>query len=285
MGFGRKKQTTPTNVNQTNVAFLATESLSRQRAIRLLLVVRIVLTSPMLMHRWTQKAVVQMLSKMTGLSLPRAKKDLTNEYEASWYRNVDGNLALPCRIIKAAIVEGAIGTGGVVSKAQLNRELRVRGYTTPIALPKGKNISMDVAQACGVKMDVAIASNNGTPDLRARALVPSGAWFEVVLDFPPTLTPDMVMSALTSAGDYIGLCDNRPERGGEYGTFEVPGNYIRSDAVNIRRVLAACSKPEEKFEIPPELLRAANALHGDGLSDLEAKARNVANRSAKKRVA
>lgn len=271
MSFGKKKSVSATNVDQSNAALLATQALATMRSSRITLVVRLVLDE-VLMNRWTNKAIHQMLGKMTGLELPRPPKDLTSEFEASWYRNDKGEVALPCRLIKAAIVEGAISTGKVVSKAELKRELRVRGFTSPIYSANGKKMLMKE-----LIMDVKPAKNSsGGPDLRSRAIVPAGSYMDIVLEFPPTLTPDKVMAAIDGAGSTIGLCDWRPDRGGEYGTFAIDTDRISNDLKDIDRVLKDCSSPEERFVIPPSLLRAYNAMPRENMSDPVKKALSVA---------
>jgi hypothetical protein len=74
----------------------------------------------------------------------------------------------------------------------------------------------------------------------------------VVLQFPTTLTPDKVIAAVEGAGSSVGICDWRPAKGGEYGTFSID---ILPNA-EIQRILRACSSPEDEYKIPPEFLRA-----------------------------
>lgn len=280
MAARKKAVATATNVNQQNVALLATQALATMRSTRMLLVVRLTL-DPVLMNRWTHKAVVQMLSKMTGLEMPRPPKDLTQEFKDSWYRNERGEVALPCRLVKAAIVEGAISTSKVVSKAELKRELRVRGFTSPVYGPNGKKLTEE-----DLTMDVRPAKNaSGGPDLRSRAVTPMGSYVDVVLDFPPTLTPDKVMAAVDGAAGTIGFCDWRPARGGEFGTFEIDTAHTSSDKKDIDRVLKDCSSPEEQFEIPPELLRAFRALPPEEVPDPVRKGVSVAENAQKQAAA
>jgi hypothetical protein len=270
MAFGRKKSTV-TNFTQQDVSMMATKALAERRANVVRLALRLTGATPLLMHRWSQKAIIEMVGKMVGQPVPRPPKDLTQEYEDSWFRNTDGQLAIPCRIVKAAIVNGAITTGGVTSKAELKRDLRVMGYTSPIRTHGGDR-----------RMDCRIASNNGTPDMRSRAVIPEGWEFDIVLQFPTTLTPDKVMSALEGAGSSIGLCDWRPERGGDYGTFEVG---VLSDG-EIDRILKDCSLPEEMYQIPPEFLtafRAAAASGTDSAKKVAALVDQVNGQSAPKR--
>lgn len=241
MAFGKKKAVATEVFDQSNVSMLASKRLAENRASIVQVAFRLTGETPLLMNRWSQKAINQMVGKMVGQPVPRPPKDLTEEYENSYYRNEKGEVALPCRIIKASIVDGAITTNGVTTKAELKRGLRVVGYTTPLRLNGGK-----------MQMDCRIASNNGTPDMRSRAVIPAGYHFDIVLQFPTSITPDKVVSALEGAGIAIGLCEWRPDKGGEYGTF---GVEVLADK-EIPRILKECTSPEEEYKIPPEYLRA-----------------------------
>lgn len=260
MAFGKKKSTV--KFDQSNVSLLASEALAKSRANIVLLAFRVTGETPLLMHRWGQKAIMQMVGKMVGLDQPRDPKDLTGEYEASYYRNTRKQVCVPCRIVKAAIIEGAISTGGVTSKAELKRGLRVLGYTAPLRMDGGP-----------MRMDCRIASNNGSPDMRARALVPEGWSFDVVLQFSTVLSPDKVVAAFEGAGATIGLCDNRPERGGDYGTFRIS---LLSDK-DIQRIEKENAIPEEEYVIPPEFLRPFK-IAADSTSDTTRKAMAVAKK-------
>jgi hypothetical protein len=268
MAFGKKKATSSGPVvNQDNVFILASQALAKQRSTRLRLAVLVTITSPGLMHRWGQKAVLQMVGNMVGHKIPKTDKDLTAEYEESWYRNVDEQPVVPCRVIRESIIAGGgPNCGDVVSKAQLGRELRVLGQTAPLVFPKGQGLTMDIQMA---------RTSTGTPQPTARALVPAGTTFKVVLEFPPTLTPDQVMAAAQSAGDVIGLFDWRPSKGGEYGRFIV--EPLPSSAAQVKAIIEACSLPEKQFQIPPEMLRAFNAIPKENLGDPARKARAVVN--------
>jgi hypothetical protein len=258
MAFGKKAESSE-KLDQATVAMKASEALKKRRAIGVQLAVRVVGTSPLLMHRWTTKAIIQMVGKAVGQTQPRGPKDLTEEYEQSYHRNEKGKVAMPCRIVKAAIIDGAIATEGAVTKADLKRSLRVVGYTAPIVTKQA------------MEMDCRIASNNGSPDMRARAVVPAGYYFDIVVQFNSPLTPDKVVAALEGAGSCIGLCEMRPEKGGEYGTFTI--EILDND--QITRILKENSVPEEEYKIPPEFLRAFSL--GEVKSDVAAKAMAVAS--------
>lgn len=255
MGFGKKTEA-PMNYSQANVSELAAEALRKMRSTRVRLPLRITFATPCLEQRWTSKAVRKMLGNMVGMPQPKEDKDLTKDFEESWYRNERGEPVMPCRIVKACIVEGAISTGKVVTKADLKRGLRVLGYTSPLILPKGQD----------KKMDVKIVRNaTGGPDVRSRAMFPVGTTFDVVLEFGAPLTPDRVIAAVEAGGATIGLCEWRPEKGGDLGTFDI--EPLPSDEKTIQKILKACSSPEDEFILPPEMLRAFNAIPEAQLKD------------------
>lgn len=268
MAFGKKKAERP-QFQQSDVSMLATKALMERNAKAVRLAVRVTGTTDMLMNRWSQKGLIMMLSKMVGKGLPRGNKDLTNDYEASYYRNQKGALCIPCRVIKASIVDGAMITDGVVTKADLKRSLRVLGFTSPIKLAGGP-----------MRMDVRVAMNQQTPDVRARAIVPAGYTFDVVLQFSMLLSPDKVMAAFDGAGAMIGIGDWRPDKGGDFGTFKV----TPLPDVEIERILKACDVPEEEYVIPHEYLRAfGGSDRSDSMRKAQAVVEKVITDAAKKR--
>lgn len=252
MAFGRKKNV-EMNYNQSNVSELASAALRKMRATRVRLPMRLTFETPILTQRWTTKAVRKMLGNMVGMPEPKENKDLTKDYEDSWYRNKKGDPVIPCRIVKAAVVEAAVATAGVVTKADLKRSMRVLGYTAPIREAKKE-------------MDVKIVRNsNGQPDVRSRALFEPGCYIDVVLEFGMPLSPDQIVAAADAAGNAIGLCEWRPEKGGDFGTFTVAP--LPSDAATVNRILKECSIPEDEFVIPPEMLQAFNAIPTEKLNE------------------
>ena len=237
------------------LSIFASEVLRKSRSSLQRLPVRLI-GGPMLMNTWSHKAITQMLGKMVGLKLPRLPKDLTNEFEASKYKNMAEEIAIPCRIIKACVISGAITTEKVAKKTELKRYLRVLGHTAPVRLPKGAEVTMNV-------QPVRTGGISKAPDLRARAHIPDGWHCDVVLQFPPNLSVDQIVAAIEGAGHAIDLCDFRLEKGGEFGAFDVeffePKTEKEEQAL-VDRILKECRHPEQQVQIPPHLLKAYNAL-------------------------
>jgi hypothetical protein len=266
MGFGKKSAE---SFDSNKVYDLAAKAMRERRSSVVRLAFRLHLGS-CLMNHFSNKAICQMLEKMVGISKPKEQKDLTKSYLDSHYRNINDDLVVPCRIIKAAIVEGAISTGKAVSKAELKRDLRVIGFTAPITLPKGvKSTTMDVRL---------VRNMTGVPDVRARALIPEGSTVDFVVQFPTTLSPDKVIAALEGAGQSIGIFDFRPEKGGDQGTFEV--ELLSEDKIDA--IVQSCMAPEKPYLLPTELLQAYNSNLTENqekmvkdLSDAEKKAKSL----------
>lgn len=239
--------------NSRPISLLAADALRKMQDTIWQLPFYIIGDTDMLMHRWALKAFLEMLGNMVGIKMPKEPKDLMEDYEASWYRNIDQELVIPCRLLKACIVEGAITTGKTAHKTDLKRYIRVVGATSPITLAKGTEREMQI--------DLVKVGNglNKKPDVRARARIPTGWRAEFVLQFPMSYSPDSVVCALEGAGRHIGLCDWRFEKGGEYGGFKVGFFPAEEETHHVNRILRLCSKPEDQFDIPPQYLRAYNA--------------------------
>lgn len=234
MAFGKK--TAPETFDVSKTGLLAQEAMRNRRCQLARLPIRITLKAT-LMNHFSNKAIIQMLAKMGGYSVPKVGKDLDQSYEDSKYFNVNDVVVIPCRVLKAAIVEGAISTNKMVTKAELKRDLRVEGFTSPLHLPKGAKIERDVRL---------VRNQTGVPDVRARALIPEGTTADFVLKFPTTLSPDKIVAALDGAGQSIGIFDNRPQNGGDCGMFDFD---ILPDK-EVARVINECMVAEKPYDLP-----------------------------------
>ena len=209
--------------------------------------VRLIGTEVLLVHQWTEKAVIEMLSSMGGHPMPRLFKDLTEEGHNSAYRNMEGADVLPLRVIKACITAGASHTRGAVKKNVFSNYVRIIGHTAPIHWTS--------INRCDVRTVKVGPWNNRVVDLRARTLY-AGWHVDFVIRFPHEIIPmAQVVAALREAGDSVGLCEMRPEKGGELGTFNIEA--IAPEEID--GLIQACMSPEKLFEIPQQLLRAASA--------------------------
>ncbi len=207
--------------------------------------------SPILMHAWGQKAMMQMIGKMTGHDIPQENKDITAEYGEAFYRNVKGTAVIPCRILKRCFLDGALPTKKAVTKTDLGRFLRVMGQTAPIIGTEHMDIRL-----------VSVGGRNKKPDVRARPMYDEWS-LKCVLRFPHERLPiDKVLMAVEAAGDAVGLCDWRPSAGspGEMGCFSIQ----HVDASEVDSILKECRHAEKHPVIPEAFLRAASKVLDTG---------------------
>lgn len=201
----------------------------------------------LLVHQWGQKSILEMLSKMAGHPVAQLNKDLVEEGKASSYKNELGQDVLPCRIIKACFAGGASQTRGAVKAGEFNRHVRVVGHTAPL--------TFESVDRCDVRTVKVGPWNDRVVDLRARTLY-TGWSCDIVLRFPhAVIGSEKVITAIREAGESVGLCEMRIEKG-----FDLGGFAVEDVATSrIEAIMAANASPEKKFSIPEALLRSASA--------------------------
>ena len=200
-----------------------------------------------LVHQWGEKSILEMLSKMAGHPVAQLDKDLTAEGEASAYRNEKGQDVLPCRVIKACFEGGASQTRGAVKAHEFKRHVRVVGHTAVL--------HFESVDRCDVEPVKVGPWNDRSVDLRARTLYTN--WYcDIVLQFPHTIIgSEKVATAMREAGNSVGLCEKRIEKGFSLGGFVIEA----VDTSQVDTIIQANSSPERRFKIPASLLRAASA--------------------------
>jgi hypothetical protein len=210
-----------------------------------LMPLRLVGTTPLLMHAWGAKALINMIGKMTGHEMPRVNKDLTEEYQEAFYRNTEDQTVIPCRIVKRCLLNGALATKKAVTKVDVGRYLRVVGQTAPI-----------IGEP---RMDVRLAVlSRGTPIPVARPIFDEWS-IEVVVRFTHAfLSAEKVVLAAETAGDAVGFLEWRPSSNspGEFGCFRVE----HVPATEIDRIIHDNRHAEKVPVIPDAFLRAAGAV-------------------------
>lgn len=171
-------------------------------------------TTPLIMHRFSEKAKRQMLDAMQGRKSPKEPKDPAAEYESAFYRFEDGTTGVPVISFKSATVGGARFYSAVTMTA-LKSFLFFRG-----------EIGVDgqaLARIDGeprMREDVVRVGRGGT-DLRYRPEYRT--WKTTLTVTYPTsvLTRNSVLSLIDAGGMGCGVGEWRPERGGDFGTYQV----------------------------------------------------------------
>lgn len=170
-------------------------------------------TSPLIQHQWNEKAKKAMRDKHAGKKTKtREVRDPKEEGEAAAYRTDLGEYGIPLLALKSSILAAAHKDIGI-EKTLVRKALFIPSKDSKGILPmrcEEPTIQEDMVRV-----------GQGSADLRYRPYF--YAWscdvtFEIDSEL---LTVDDLLALVDRAGFGVGLCEWRPEKGGEFGRFEV----------------------------------------------------------------
>lgn len=181
------------------------------------LIVPILGTTPLIVHRFSEKSKRKMLNEMQGRKTPKEAKDPEAEYEAAFYRLSDGTFGFPVVAFKAATIAGARFYGKQVTMTALKQCMFFRGE------PGSDGVAL--ARIDGeprMREDVVrLAGRSGGTDLRYRPEFPDWSTSLTVTFVPALLTRDSVLALIDAGGMGCGVGEWRPSRNGTAGTFRI----------------------------------------------------------------
>lgn len=178
------------------------------------LLVPLVGTTPLIVHRFSEKAKRQMLDNMQGRKSPKQAKDPQAEYEAAFYRLGDGGYGFPSLAFKAATVGGARFYSGVTMTA-LKQFMYLRGEVGD----DGRALTRIEGDPI-MREDVVTVGRNGS-DLRYRPQFSEWTATLEVTYVTSALTRGSVLSLIDAGGMGVGVGEWRPEKDGDFGTYRV----------------------------------------------------------------
>lgn len=178
------------------------------------ILVPIVGTSPLIVHRFSEKAKRQMLDAMQGRKNPKVAKDPEAEYEAAFYRTKDDGYGFPCIAFKAATIGGARFYSGVTMTA-LKQFMFFQGEPGV----DGQKLVRIEGEA-HMREDVVKVGRNGT-DLRYRPEFSEWTTVIEVIYVTSALTRGSVLSLIDAGGMGVGVGEWRPEKDGDFGTYRI----------------------------------------------------------------
>jgi hypothetical protein len=179
------------------------------------IIVPIVGTAPLLVHRFSEKAKRKMLDDMQGRKTPKKPKDPDAEYEGAFYRLADGGYGFPVLAFKAATIGGARFYGKAVSMTALKQYLFLKG-----------EVGDDGRALCRIegepemREDVVRVGQGGT-DLRYRPQFREWSTLLEVTYVTSAITRDSILSLIDAGGMGVGVGEWRPEKRGDFGTYRV----------------------------------------------------------------
>ena len=169
--------------------------------------IRLVGDSPLIVHRFGEKARKMMLDKQMGKA--KSGKEAKNpqaDYEESMYRTEDDVPGFPAIAFKAAAVNAANDAG--IQKTLARRAFHVAGEIIPIdGEPAMREDVVRIAM--------------GTADIRHRAEFKHWAVTLNITYNAGIISLEQLINLFQIAGFGVGVGEWRPERNGTYGTFHV----------------------------------------------------------------
>jgi hypothetical protein len=180
---------------------------------RCLVALRIRGISPLIQHQWSEKALREIREKHAGKKTKN--RDVRNPEEEgrnAAYRTDDGKYGVPALAIKSSMIGAAHKDIGI-EKTLVKKALFI------ICEDSKKVLSMDCDEPVITEDPVRVGS--GSTDLRYRPYY--HRWtvdVQFEIDKELLQVKDLV-NLIDRAGFGVGIGEWRPEKGGEYGRFEV----------------------------------------------------------------
>ena len=186
--------------------------------------VNIIGTSELIVHRFSEKSRKEIADKQAKkVKTAKPKRNPNKEYEDSFYRVGKGGT---CGWEKPKLCDGqstgikAIG----LKKAMVNACRQVESIAMTemrgmVFIPQEYLAVEDVEPY--MRTDT-VRLSKGATDLRYRPAYPVGWRITVPIQFDEDLiSQEAITHLLMRAGFGVGLCEHRPEKNGDNGTFEV----------------------------------------------------------------
>jgi hypothetical protein len=178
------------------------------------ILVPIIGTSPLIVHRFGEKARREMLDNMQGRKTPKTAKDPQADYDAAFYRFKDKGYGMPVIAFKAATVGGARFFSGVTMTA-LRQFVFFRGEPGL----DGQGLARIDGEP-RMREDV-VRVGSGGADLRYRPEFPEWSTILEVIYVTSAITRGSVLSLIDAGGMGVGVGEWRPEKKGDFGTYRV----------------------------------------------------------------
>lgn len=171
-------------------------------------------TSPLIMHQWSEKAKRAMREKQQEgkKTKTREKRVPAEEAKAATYTTADGHVGIPGMAFKSALVAAAHKDIGI-------EKTLVRKALFLVTKDPKKVLPIDCSEP--VLREDPVGVGMGSTDLRYRPEFAEWSC-EIELEVDSELLQrDDILALVDRAGFGVGICEWRPEKGGEYGRFEI----------------------------------------------------------------
>ena len=165
--------------------------------------------TPLIVHRWSEKAKKQMLDKqMKKASAGKEAKDPERDFRESLYVLDDGKYGFPIIGFKAAAVTACTSIGSM-TKVAARQAFHVDGE---FAVVEGDEPTM--------REDM-VRVGMGTADIRYRGEFKNW-WTTITVKYNGNvMSAEQILNLMQTAGFAVGVGEWRPEKDGQYGRFHV----------------------------------------------------------------
>jgi hypothetical protein len=171
-------------------------------------VITLVGDSPLICHKWSEKAKKEMLDKhMKKAKQAKEAKDPEALYQESLYHLEGGGYGFPSVAFKSAAVDACSHIQGV-TKVEARGSFHINGEMVTIqGEPRMREDMVKIAM--------------GTSDIRYRGEFPEWKTTFTIRYNANTLSIEQLLNLFNTAGFAIGVGEWRPQRDGSYGMFHV----------------------------------------------------------------
>jgi hypothetical protein len=182
--------------------------------------------SPLIVHAWSKKALIEILAKQMGQKIPRFPRHPVQDFMDSMYRMDNGNFGFPATALKRVMVDACTSMSKELTKVAARQALFVpAGHGTAISAFSGQPVPIQLIEihspvAPGMRED-SVRLNGRTADLRYRAEFWPWAMRFTVIYNAKVVSMTTVANLLDTAGFACGLGEWRQERGGVNGQFRL----------------------------------------------------------------
>ena len=170
-------------------------------------------TSPLIQHKWSEKGLAMLrMSAAERKKQPKVKRDPEGDAAACVYQTEKGEVGFPLLAFKAALISAAHKDLGI------EKTVVKKAFFVPCPDPN-KVVPMTASDPI-IREDIVTVGTKQT-DIRYR---PEFREWKATINCEidaSMLTIEDILNLTNRAGFGVGICEWRPENGGEYGRFEV----------------------------------------------------------------
>jgi hypothetical protein len=181
------------------------------------IVVRLEGLSPLVVHRWSEKAMGLMAAKQAGAPKTRKRetRDPEAEFKAASYVLDDGSHGFPAGAFKLAAVSSCRLIDGITMTAARGLFVCPQEYVTLTNPAPEKGRPWPAIDTRPVRVGM------GAADIRYRPLYWPWACELGVRFVAGATSTEQIGYLLMLAGEAVGVGEMRPEKGGNYGRFRI----------------------------------------------------------------